>query len=50
VPQTPLKVWYIGSKKAPKDDQVFKDNESKEMIISKHIESETIKDYKYLKE
>ena len=29
---------------------VFKDNESKEILIWKHIESETIKDYRYLKE
>ena len=29
---------------------VFKDNESKEILIWKHIESEIVKDYRYLKE
>ena len=28
----------------------YKDNESKEILIWKHIESEVVKDYKYLKE
>ena len=28
----------------------YKDNESKEILIWKHIDSEVVKDYKYLKE
>ena len=28
----------------------YKDNKSKEILIWKHIESEVVKDYKYLKE
>jgi len=29
---------------------VFKDNETKEILVWMHIESEIVKDYKYLKE
>ena len=39
-----------GKRKNTLGTLVFKDVESKEILIWKHIQSETIKDYKYLKE
>jgi len=41
---------FYGKRKDKLGTLVFKDNESKEILIWKHIESEVIKDYKYLKE
>ena len=41
---------FYGKRKDKLGTLVFKDNESKEILIWKHIESETIKDYRYLKE
>jgi len=41
---------FYGKRKDKLGTLVFKDVVSKEILIWKHIESETIKDYKYLKE
>ena len=41
---------FYGKRKDKLGTLVFKDVESKEIVISKHIESETINDYKYLKD
>jgi len=41
---------FYGKRKDKLGTLVFKDVASKEILIWKHIESETIKDYKYLKE
>ena len=41
---------FYGKRKDKLGTLVFKDNESKEILIWKHIESEVIKDYKYLKD
>ena len=41
---------FYGKRKERLGTLVFKDNESKEILIWMHIESETIKDYRYLKE
>lgn len=40
---------FCGKKKDKLGTLVFKDIESKEIIIWKHIESETVKEYVYLK-
>ena len=39
---------FYGKRKDKLGTLVFKDSESKEMLIWKHIEGETIQDYKYL--
>ena len=39
---------FYGKRKDKLGTLVFKDNESKEILIWKHIESEIIKDYRYL--
>lgn len=41
---------FYGKRKDKLGTLVFKDNESKEILIWKHIESELVKDYKYLKD
>ncbi|CAA6814761.1 MAG: Unknown protein, partial [uncultured Campylobacterales bacterium] len=41
---------FYGKKKDKLGTLVFKDVESKEILIWKHIESETVEDYRYLKE
>jgi len=41
---------FYGKRKDKLGSLVFKDNESKEILIWKHIENETVKDYRYLKE
>jgi len=41
---------FYGKRKDKLGALVFKDNESKEILIWKHIQSEVIKDYKYLKD
>ena len=41
---------FYGKRKDKLGTLVFKDNETKEILIWKHIESETVKDYRYLKE
>lgn len=41
---------FYGKRKDKLGTLVFKDVKSREILIWKHIESETIKDYKYLKE
>ena len=41
---------FYGKRKDRLGTLVFKDNESKEILIWKHIESEIVKDYRYLKE
>ena len=41
---------FYGKRKDKLGTLVFKDNESKEILIWKHIESDLVKDYKYLKE
>jgi len=41
---------FYGKRKDKLGTLVFKDNESKEILIWKHIESEIVKDYRYLKE
>ncbi len=41
---------FYGKRKDKLGTLVFKDNESKEILIWKHIESEVVKDYRYLKE
>ena len=41
---------FYGKRKDKLGTLVFKDNESKEILIWKHIESEVVKDYKYLKD
>ena len=41
---------FYGKRRAKLGTLVFKDNESKEILIWKHIESEKVQDYRYLKE
>ena len=41
---------FYGKRKDRLGTLVFKDNESKEILIWKHIESEVVQDYKFLKE
>ncbi len=41
---------FYGKRKDKLGTLVFKDNESKEILIWKHIENEVVQDYKYLKE
>lgn len=41
---------FYGKRKDKLGTLVFKDNEAKEILIWKHIESETVQDYRYLKE
>ena len=41
---------FYGKRKDKLGTLVFKDNATKEVLIWKHIESETTKDYKHLKE
>ena len=41
---------FYGKRRDKLGTLVFKDVETKEILIWKHIENETIKDYKYLKE
>ncbi len=41
---------FYGKRKEKLGSLVFKDVESKEILIWKHIESETVQDYRYLKE
>ncbi len=41
---------FYGKRKDKSGTLVFKDNETKEILVWKHIESEIVKDYKYLKE
>ena len=41
---------FYGKRKDKLGTLVFKDVESREVLIWKHIQNETIKDYKYLKE
>ena len=41
---------FYGKRKDKLGTLVFKDNESKEILIWKHIQSETVQDYRYLKE
>lgn len=41
---------FYGERKDKLGTLVFKDNKSKEILIWKHIESETVQDYRYLKE
>ena len=41
---------FYGKRKDKLGTLVFKDNESKEILIWMHIESEVVKDYKYLKD
>ena len=41
---------FYGKRKDKLGTLVFKDNETKEVLIWKHIESEIVQDYKYLKE
>ena len=39
---------FYGKRKDKLGTLVFKDNESKEILIWKHIQSEVVKDYRYL--
>ena len=41
---------FYGKRKDKLGTLVFKDNETKEILIWKHIESEIVQDYRYLKE
>jgi len=41
---------FYGKQKDKLGTLVFKDNETKEILIWKHIESEIVQDYRYLKD
>ena len=41
---------FYGKRKDKLGTLVFKDNKSKEILIWKHIQSETVQDYRYLKQ